>query len=138
MTDCLSPDAMVAVGQAVDWNVPDAWRHLERCSECQARVEALRLARAGLMEETAIDPDVLRQVTTAVGAAAASVQARQGWFHAVEAALAGVAAVLVLISSGVQVDGPGTAALGFALGATLMAAGTYVAGGLQPAGRPQG
>jgi hypothetical protein len=136
MKGCLSSDAMVAMGEAVGWNVPDAWRHVETCAECQAQMETLRLSRAALVEYQDVDPAVLREVTSAVRMAAVTSRAKARWLHAAEALPAGFAALVVLVSSGIRIDGPGLAALGFTLGAAIYFLAVASMSGRANASRP--
>ena len=127
MTTCLSTDALVAIGDALDWDVASGLAHLQSCEECRADLETLRLAREGLVATESVEPAVLRRISTAVTAAAAADKERamtqRRWWRWGEAILAGVAALVVLRSSGIRIDSVGTAAIAFALGAILMTTG---------------
>ena len=124
MNECLSTDAILTIGDALGWDVQDGLCHLQTCEECRAQMEVLRLARSGFVETEPVDAAVLWRIATAVGAAARSEQQRaragERWTQSIEAFLAGISVLIILVSSGIQVDDVGTAALGFALGATLM------------------
>jgi hypothetical protein len=130
MSECLHTDALVAVGAALDWNVGEGLQHVQRCTECRMQVELLQLTHASFSAVEPVDPDVLRGITTALASArlgeTARAQARARWAWPFEGVAAGLAALLVLVSSDVRVDSPGAAALAFLLGATLMTVGSIV------------
>jgi cation transport ATPase len=133
MKDCLSTDAIVAIGEALDWNVMEGLHHLHSCEECRAQLETLKLAHSVLVETETVDADVLQRVTAAVNAAAAKEQRqaqrperRALWWEAI---LAGVTALIVLVSSGVTIESPAAVALGFTLGAALLVSGRWLAHG---------
>ena len=131
MNACLSTDAIVAIGAALDWEIADGLRHLQTCDECREQLESLRLTRAGFADTEPVDPEVLQRISAALGTAArterAQTEHRARWVAPIEGLLGGVAALIVLVSSGVRIDSPGAAALGFVLGAVMMTSGALIA-----------
>lgn len=127
MTACLNADTMVAIGDALQWEVPEGLRHLEACEECRAQLEVLRLTRAGLFDSEPVDGAVLARISGALSAAADSerrqVRLRERLVQAGEGVLAGITALVVLFSNRVPIHSIGAVAIGFGLGATLMIGG---------------
>jgi hypothetical protein len=135
MKDCLSTDAIVAIGQALDWNVMEGLHHLHSCEECGAQLETLKLAHSVFLEAETVGSDVLQRVTAAVSVAAAKEQRqaqrperRALWWEAI---LAGVTALIVLVSSGVTIESPAAVALGFTLGPVFLVSGRWLVRGWQ-------
>jgi hypothetical protein len=131
MTECVGTDALLTIGDALEWNVAEGIRHVETCDECRAELEAMRLTRAALRETEALDAAVVDRISTAVGAAArrerSEVRRRHRWIDALEPVVAGIAALIVLTSSGIGIASAATALLGFTLGAVLMVTGRMLA-----------
>lgn len=131
MTACLNADALVAIGDALQWEVSEGLRHLEACEECRVQLEVLRLTRAGLFDSEPVDAAVLARVSGALNRTASTerrqVRLRERWVQAGEGALAGVTALIVLFSNRVPIDSVGTVAIGFALGSALMMGGRLLA-----------
>lgn len=131
MSQCLETDALLTVGDALDWKVEDGLRHLQDCETCRAELEALRIAHAGLADVEPVGADAIRAVTDAVHAAAArertQMHARARLLQWVEPVLAGVTALVIVSSSRVPIDGFGAAVLAFALGIALLLAGRSLA-----------
>jgi hypothetical protein len=126
----LDTDALIAIGEALDWDVPGGLRHLESCGDCRAELDALRLSRSALTEREEVPARVVNDITRAVSAAATverrRVARKRDWIGVAEAVLAGLTALIVVISSGVEIENIAAAALAFALGATLMLLGRAV------------
>jgi hypothetical protein len=131
MNTCLSTDAILAVGAALEWDVPNGLRHLENCEECRAQLEALRLTRAGFTDSEPVDATVVQRISAAVSSLAreerANAERRARWVMPVEGLLGGVTALIILVSSHVRIDSPGAAVLGFVLGAAMMTSGALIA-----------
>jgi anti-sigma factor RsiW len=131
MSECLGADAMIAIGDALNWDVAEGLRHLETCSECRTRLEGLRLTRLAFVETEPVDPAVVRRISAAVSAAARTERRRarqwQRWVGAIEPLVAGVTGLIILTSSGIPIESTTAGLLGFTLGATLMACGRVVA-----------
>jgi predicted anti-sigma-YlaC factor YlaD len=124
MKECLDTDTIVNVAAALDWDVAEGLRHLNTCDDCRARIDTLRFTHAAMSEVNAAPDAALARVADALKAEAREESARarrmDRWASALEAALAGVGAPLVLASSGIQI---GSIAVGFvaaALGAALL------------------
>jgi hypothetical protein len=119
------------IGEALDWNVAEGLQHLGSCEDCRAQLETLQLTRSVFVEAEPVDAAVLQRISAAVNAAAATeLRATRTQGRAtlwLEALLAGATGLIVLVSSGVPIDRPGTAALGFALGCALMVSGRWLA-----------
>ena len=131
MSECPSTDAMLAVGDALDWDVPEAVRHLETCDECRTRLEALRLTRLAFVETRAVDPAVLRRISAGIDAAARTeknrARQRHRWVSVAEPLMAGVTGLIILVSSGIPIVSAPAGLLGFTLGATLILGGRALA-----------
>jgi hypothetical protein len=130
MSECLDTDAILTIGHALDWKVDEGLSHLRTCTNCRAQLETLQRTREGLLASTPVDSETLQQISAALH------EASRGEFdharrprlpQAAEACAAGVTALLTLVSNGVPIEGPATAAVGFSLGAILMVAGTALA-----------
>jgi hypothetical protein len=131
MSECLGTDAMLAIGDALSWDVSEGLRHLETCGECRGRFEALRLTRLAFVETEPVDPAVVRRISAAVSAVARAEKSRtrrrQRWANAVEPLVAGATGLIVLVSSGIPIESAPAGLLGFALGATLIVGGRVLA-----------
>jgi anti-sigma factor RsiW len=131
MSECLGTDAILAIGDALDWDISEGLRHLETCGECRTRLEALRLTRLAFVETEPVDPALVRRISAAVNAAARTeknrARQRQRWVGAVEPLVAGLTGLIVLVSSGIQIESTAAGLLGFALGATLIVGGRVLA-----------
>ena len=131
MSECLDTDAMLAIGDALDWDVSEGLRHLEACNECRTRLEALRLTRLAFLETGPVDPAVVRQISAAVSAAARAERGRRRqrrrWVGAAEPLVAGVTGLTIVVSSGIRIESTAAGLLGFALGATLIVCGRVLA-----------
>jgi anti-sigma factor RsiW len=131
MSECLGTDAMLAIGDALNWDVAGGLRHLETCSDCRAQLEALRLTRSAFIESEPVDPAVVQRISAAVSAAARSEKSqsrqRQRWVGAIEPLVAGVTGLIILTSSGIPIESAPAGLLGFGLGATLTVCGRVLA-----------
>lgn len=131
MSECLDTDAVLTIGHALDWNVEEGLSHLRTCMNCRAELETLQRTREGLLASTPVDPETQQRISAALHEASRGefAHARRGTRlpQAAEACAAGVTALLLLVSNGVPIEGPATAAVGFSLGAILMVAGTALA-----------
>ena len=131
MSDCLDTDAVLTIGHALDWNVAEGLSHLRTCTNCRAQLATLQRTREGLLASTPVDPETLQRISAALHEASHGefdqARRRTRLPQAAEACAAGVTALLILVSNGVPIEGPATAAVGFALGAILMVAGTALA-----------
>jgi hypothetical protein len=138
MTGCLDTDAILAIGDALNWDVAEGLRHLDSCDDCRAQLDILRLTRVGFSETERVDTEVLRRISAALGQAARSersrVRLRERVVHSIEVIMAGVTALIILVSSGIEIQSIGAGALGFTLGAALMAGGKTLARNLPALG----
>ena len=138
MNECPGTDAIIAVADALSWNVSDGLRHLQTCDECRARLEVLQLTRSGFMESEPVEPEVLQRISAALGAAAEAererARERERWGSLAEAVLAGVAALIILVSSGIEIRDLTSLVAAFGGGAILMALGRTVARSLPQLG----
>jgi hypothetical protein len=131
MKGCPDTDAMVTIADAMNWEVAEGLRHLQTCEECRTRVEALQLTRAAFTEEEPVEAADVQRISAALGAAAHSERARahaaRRWADAIEAVMAGITAVILLVSGGIEIRSISAALLGFALGATFLIVGRVLA-----------
>jgi hypothetical protein len=127
MSQCLSADAIVSIGDALQWDVQQGLQHLQACEECRAQIDALRLTRSSFAEAEPVDEGVLRRITAAVGDAARDererTRSRTAWTQAFEAAMAGVTALMIVVSARIPVDSVAIAVVAFGLGAGLLVGG---------------
>ena len=146
MSGCLDTDAILAIGDALNWDVAEGLRHLDTCDDCRTQLEVLRLTRLGFSETEPVDAEVLRRISAALGEASRSERSRLGVrervVHSIEAFMAGVTALIILVSSGIEIESIGAGVLGFVLGAALMMGGRVLISPLltlrvSPAARPQ-
>lgn len=131
MSDCLDADATLAIGQALEWRIPDGLSHLHTCGECRARLELMHRIRLGVLASTPVDPAALEEVCAALRQASRDGLSR-GRRHTrirqvVEACTAGVTGLIAVTAHGVSVEDPAAVVVAFALGAILMTAGSAVA-----------
>jgi anti-sigma factor RsiW len=131
MTTCPDTDAIIAIGDALDWNVAEGLRHLQTCDDCREQLEILELTRSAFTQTEAIDPVVTRRVTDALRVAAndeaVRTQRRRRWLAIAEPIAAGVTGLLLLRSGGIQIESVGTAIVGFVLGALAILGGHALA-----------
>jgi hypothetical protein len=131
MTTCPGPDAIVAIGEAFDWNVADGVRHLQACEECREQIELLHLTRAAFSDAESVEPWVEQRIGEALHnaslAEAEHVRQRRGWIAVAEPVAAGVTGLLLLRSGGIQVESITGALVGFALGALAIVGGRLIA-----------
>jgi hypothetical protein len=131
MSECLDADALLDVGRALDWRVEEGLSHLRTCTDCRVHLETLQRAREGLLAGTPVTAETLHRIYAALHEASrGQVDHARRWTRlpqAVEACAAGIAALLVLVSNGVPIEGPAAAVVGFSLGAILMLIGTTLA-----------
>ena len=110
MSDCLGADQLVTIGDALDWDVAVKLEHLQSCESCRARLAELGLIRAALAETEAVEEAVVERIGAALRAEAHDGPARtplgaRPRAPALEALLAGITAPVVVISSGIEIDG---------------------------------
>jgi hypothetical protein len=133
-SECLDADAILALGHALDWKVEEGLRHLRTCGDCRAQLETLQRTHEELTASTPVDPKTLQRISAALQEASRvesdRAPGRARLQLAAEACVAGIAALLVLVSNGVPIEGPATASVGFSLGAILMVIGNVLAGKL--------
>jgi hypothetical protein len=131
MTGCPDTDAILTIGDALNWDVAEGLRHLDSCDECRTQLEVLRLTRVGFSEAEPVDAEVLRRISAALGAAArrerSQVRLRERVTYSIEVFMAGVTALIILVSTGIEIQSIGAGALWFAVGAALMAGGSALA-----------
>lgn len=124
MKECLDTDAIVTVAAALDWDVAEGLRHLNTCDDCRARIDTLRFTHAAMTEVDAVPDAALARVADALRAEARVERARarrmDRWANGLEAALAGVGAPLVLVSSGIEIGSIAVGLVAAALGAALL------------------
>jgi predicted anti-sigma-YlaC factor YlaD len=124
MKECPDTDAIVTIADALEWDVVEGLRHLQTCDDCRARLDTLQVARAALSETQPVDAALLARVAHAVSVEAQDERERtrrtERRASALEALLAGVAAPVVLISSGFEIGSVAAGLLTCALGATLL------------------
>jgi hypothetical protein len=124
MKECTDTDAIVTVAAALDWNVAEGLRHLTTCDDCRARIDMLRVTHAAMSEVDAVPDAALARVADALRAEARAERGRarraDRWANALEAALAGVGAPLVLASSGIEIGSIAVGLVTAALGAALL------------------
>lgn len=127
MRGCPDTDAAVAIGAALGWDVANGLHHLQTCTVCRARMDLLQRTRSALAETAAVDAATLARISAALHAEADRERARQQagalWVSTLEAVLAGVAAPVVLITSGMPIPGAAALLLTSGLGAALLLAG---------------
>ena len=140
MSECLDADKILDIGDALDWKVEEGLSHLQTCTSCRTHLETFQRTRAGLMASSPVDPAALARISASLREASRAelhhARRRTPLQQAAEACAAGLAALLVLVSNGVPVGGPGRAAVGFSLGAILMVTGTALARRLPTLGTP--
>lgn len=136
MRECLSTDAIVTIGDALSWEVTEGLRHLQICDECRTQMETLQLIRAAFAETEPIDAANFGRISEALRAAGRSERARmqraQRWANLIEPMMAGITALFVLISSGIEIGSIGAGLLTFSLGAAFLTCGRMLSRQLRP------
>ena len=136
MNDCLSTEAIVSIGDALGWDIAEGLRHLKTCDDCGAAMETLRLTREAFLQTAPVDAAVLQRIAASMGVSAEHERRRarvaMRWTEWMDAGIAGLAALLVLVSSRVPIDDAGTALLAFTMGAVLMVVGRVLARRVSP------
>ena len=130
MSECLDADALVTIGQALDWRVEEGLTHLRKCEDCRAQLETLQLTREGLLASAPVEPETLQRVAAILDDASGSETHHTGrgtGARVAEACAAGVAALITLVSIRAPLESPATVVVAFSLAAILMAAGTAFA-----------
>jgi hypothetical protein len=127
MRSCPETDAIVTIAEMLNWNVAAGLQHLQTCTDCRARIEALQLARAALTETETVDAATIARITAVVETEARNERARghtaERWASALEAVLAGITAPLVLVSSNIELGSVAAGVLTFVLGAAFLVYG---------------
>jgi predicted anti-sigma-YlaC factor YlaD len=136
MKECFDTDTIVTIGNALNWEVAEGMRHLQTCDECRARTIALQTAHSALTETEEVDETVYNRIEELLLAEARSERARvrsaRRRVNVIETAMAGITALVVLISAGIT---PGSATawvISFASGAILLTAGKMLSRGVSP------
>jgi len=131
MMKCPDADAIVAIGDALEWNVADGLRHLQTCDECRDQIELLQLTHSAFAATEALDADVAQRVTDALHAAArheaVREQHRRRWLAILEPMAGGVTGLLLLRSGGIQIGSIWAAVIAFTLGAVAIIGGRALA-----------
>jgi hypothetical protein len=107
MTNCPGTDALATIAGALEWDVEQGLKHLSSCEACSEELRALRDVRVAYDEREAVPESVVSRIGSAIDAVAARERARGQRVHnlgdLVEAALAGLTAVTLLSTGGVDV-----------------------------------
>lgn len=140
MSECPETDVIVTIGDALNWRVEEGLRHLRVCEECNARIELLPLTRAALTSIEPVVDAVLDNVCDALRAAARAERNRERragrWTAAVETALSGTTAVIIVISSGIEIGNVAAGVSVFAFAAGLLHLGRAVSSRLEAMAAP--
>lgn len=127
MSECPDTDAITTIGSALNWNVQEELRHLQTCDDCRDRIDVLQATHAAFSAVEAIGDAVLARIPAALGAEARSERTRirttRRRAAVVEALLAGAAAPIALITSGVTIGSAAAGMLAIATGIVLMTFG---------------
>lgn len=115
MSDCLETNSLLTIAEALDWQTSAKLNHLQTCANCRAALDMLQRLREELHADDVVPPAVIQQTQMALQQAAG----RTHMWTVLEPGIAGLTAVLILRSSGIQVDSPLVAAVGFVMGAAL-------------------
>ena len=136
MKECFDTDTIVTIGNALNWEVAEGMRHLQTCDECRARTKALQTAHTALTETEAVDDAVVDRIDALLLAETRSERARvrssRRRVNVIETVMAGITALVVLVSGGII---PGSAAawvISFASGVILLTAGKMLSRSVSP------
>src|SRR5574341_153275 len=124
MSECPDTDTMVTIGEALNWRIADGIQHLQSCVDCRARIEALGITRARLMETEPVADPAAAKISALLHAELRReqicAQAGRRWAKLIEPFMAGISAVVIMGSSGIAIRSMLTVAVSFALGALLL------------------
>lgn len=127
MRSCPDTDAIVTIADTLNWDVVEGLHHLQTCTDCRARIEALQLTRSALVETEAVADATVVRIAALVGAESRRERARgrtaQRWASALEAVLAGITAPIVLLASNIEIGSITAGAATVALGAAFLVYG---------------
>jgi hypothetical protein len=128
MSECPDTDAIATIGSALRWNVQEGLRHLQTCDDCRDRIDVLQATHAAFTVVEAIDDAVLARIPAALSAEARSERTRTRTIRrraaVAEALLAGAAAPIALITSGVAIGSAAAGILAVVTGIVLMTLGS--------------
>ena len=131
MIPCLDDEALLGIGQALEWRTGEGLSHLHTCAHCRTQLEILQRIRAEMLASESVDAATLHEITAAVRQAGReerfAARRRPPLWQVGEACAAGVTGLIAVNSSGVPIEGPGVAVVAFSLAAILMVAGTTLA-----------
>jgi len=131
MSQCPNPDAIIAIGDALDWEIADGLSHLQTCEDCRVQLELLQTVRSGFTVAEPVDAATLHRITSALGRAGRlereRSRVRERWIGALEPLLAGFTGLVIIVSSGIAVANVLMIAAAFLAGAGLFLAGRYLA-----------
>lgn len=132
MRHCPGTNDLITIAEALEWKVAEGLEHLQGCEDCRAQLATLQGARAALVDTEPIDAATVERLASALRAEAERERARaqfaHRWMNATEVVLAGMTAVVVLVSSGIRIGSVVTLLFSFAIGGTLLALGRFLLG----------
>jgi len=140
MTPCLDAEAILGIGDALEWRIGEGLSHLRTCAECRTQLEMLQRIREEVLSSESVDAAALDEITTALRQAAredlSAARRRARLWQAVEACAAGVTGLIAINSSGIPLESSAVAVAAFSIAAVLMVAGRTLARRLSPIGAP--
>jgi hypothetical protein len=140
MIPCLDAEAIVGIGDALEWRIGEGLDHLRTCAECRTQLEMLQRIREEVLAGESVDAAALDAITTALRQAAreelSAARRRARLWQVAEACAAGVTGLIAINSSGVPLEGPAVGVAAFSIAAILMVAGSTLARRLSIIGAP--
>ena len=123
MSNCPGTDALATIAGALEWEVDEGLKHLTSCTACGEQLRALRDVHSAYEAHEPVPESVLARVNAVIADEAAGERAKhrkvQNLGDLVEAILAGVTALAVVNTGGINVPAALSAAV-FAVVATSL------------------
>lgn len=107
MTHCPGTDALATIAGALEWDVEQGIKHLSSCESCASNLHALRSVHDTFDVREEVPESVVAGIRAAISASAQQESARgkrvQSFGDVIEAALAGLTALAVVNTGGLDV-----------------------------------
>ena len=123
MTNCPGTDALATIAGALEWDVEQGIKHLSTCETCARNLHALRSVHDTYDVREEVPETVLTRISATITESAQQERARgkrvQSLGDVIEAALAGLTALVVVNTGGLEVGAAANASV-FAVVATSL------------------
>ena len=99
MESCPNVDALLAVGQALQWETTAGLEHLKSCERCQQELESLHAIHASLVDEVEPAAGYVDAVVRSLAEEPASAHAAGGWVAVLNPILAAAVGMVVALNA---------------------------------------